>query len=274
MPDDLQEDILVPEPGAMFTCTCTNDDGSICNKSFKSYVQLHAHMVHSRAGGHGERPVHALAAVTNACPWCKHKFASRCTSKEHSVEVHVGGKARHVNPEIVPSATLDCPVCQHSCAGWVILLRMTIPLRSLSGKRGMRMCSKRLKVGSATCWLFLVLGMAAPSWLITGLAHPPPARRPRLEGSANGFSPEAQKKLLVLLAKTVLKHSLDRREMQSAVLTALIANRDSDLTSAATSVTQGRNARAADLRKAGKIVSWSPWQTPCAPVGCSCDLRR
>lgn len=93
-----KEDILVPEPGAMFTCTCANDDGSICNKSFKSYVQLLAHMVHSRAGSHGERPVHALAAVTIACPWCKHKFASRCASKELSVEVHVGGQGSTCKP--------------------------------------------------------------------------------------------------------------------------------------------------------------------------------
>ena len=259
MPDDLQEDILVPEPGAMFTCTCTNDDGSICNKSFKSYVQLHAHMVHSRACSRGERPVHALAAVTNACPRCKHKFASRCTSKEHSVEVHVGGKARHVNPEIVPPATLDCPVCQHSCPGWVILLRMTIPLRSLSGKRGMRMCSKRLKVGSVTFWLFLVLGMAAPSWLITGLAHLPPARRNRLEGSAMVPHPKLRRnfwfcwpRLCSNTPLTVVRCKVPcwQHWLPTETVTSLVA---------ATSVTQGRNTRAADLRKAGKIVSWSPW---------------
>ena len=112
------------------------------------------------------------------------------------------------------------------------------------------MCSKRLKVVSATCWV--VSGMAAPSWLITGSAQQPPARRPRLEPPADGFSAESQKKLVVLLAKTVLKHSLDLRELQSAVLTTLIANRDSDLTSTATSATQGHNTRASDLRKAGK----------------------
>eukprot|EP00438_Fugacium_kawagutii_P013559 Skav234763 [mRNA] locus=scaffold2396:7743:8381:- [translate_table: standard] len=93
--------------------------------------------------------------------------------------------------------------------------------------------------------------MAAPSWLITGSAQQPPARRPRL-APPDGFSAESQKKLLVLLAKTVFKHALDLRELQSAVLTTLIANRDSDLTSAATSATQGQNTRASDLRKAGK----------------------
>lgn len=73
-----------------------------------------------------------------------------------------------------------------------------------------------------------------------------------VEGPADGFSHEAQKKLLVLLAKTVLKHPLDLRELQSSVLTTLIANRDSDLTSAATPATQGHNACATALQKAGK----------------------
>ena len=117
---DLQQDILVPQPDDMFTCTCTNDDGSICNKSFGSYVQLRAHMVHSRAGNHGERPVHALAAVTNACPWCKHKFASRLSAAHHINRAFCrgacGGQGSTFNPALVPPVTLDCPVCQQSCA--------------------------------------------------------------------------------------------------------------------------------------------------------------
>eukprot|EP00438_Fugacium_kawagutii_P013560 Skav234764 [mRNA] locus=scaffold2396:8425:10814:- [translate_table: standard] len=127
MPDaDLQQDILVPEPDAIFTCTCTNDDGSICNKTFGSYVQLWAHMVHSRAGSHGERPVHALAAVTNACPWCKHKFASRPSAAHHINRAFCrgacGGRGSTFNPELLPLVTLDCPECQQSCTDVEALL--------------------------------------------------------------------------------------------------------------------------------------------------------
>ena len=127
-------DVLVPEPDAMFTFTCTNDDGSICNKSFESYVQLRAHMVHSRAGSHGERPVHAFAAVTNACPWCKHKFASKLSAAHHIKRAlcrgACGGQGSTFYPEIVPTATFDCPVCQQQG----ILLRINTPLTFVNCK--------------------------------------------------------------------------------------------------------------------------------------------
>ena len=121
----------------------------------------------------------ALGASTNLLRNC----LLLTTSKKHSVEVHMGGKARHLTPRLChqPHWIVLCvsiPVLMLMLC-WVILLRMTIPRRSLSGKPGMRMCSKRLKVGSATCWLSLLSHMAAPSWLITGSVQPPPARRPR-----------------------------------------------------------------------------------------------
>ena len=93
--------------------------------------------------------------------------------------------------------------------------------------------------------------MSQPAWLITGAATAPPARRPRVEQKSE-ISAETQKKLLILLSRSVLKHSLDIRELQSAILRTLLANKDSDLVSAATSATQGHNSKATELRRDNK----------------------
>ena len=93
--------------------------------------------------------------------------------------------------------------------------------------------------------------MSQPAWLITGAATAPPARRPRVEQKSE-ISAETQKKLLILLSRSVLKHSLDIRGLQSAILRTLLANKDSDLVSAATSATQGHNSKATELRRDNK----------------------
>ena len=56
----------------------------------------------------------------------------------------------------------------------------------------------------------------------------------------------------ILLSRTILKHSLDIRELQSAVLRTLLANQDSDIVSAATSATQAHDATATELRRDNK----------------------
>ena len=67
----------------------------------------------------------------------------------------------------------------------------------------------------------VVKAMSQPAWLITGAATAPPARRPRVEPTSE-VSAETQKKLLILLPGSVLKHSLDIRELQSAILRTLV----------------------------------------------------
>lgn len=193
----------------------------------------------------------ALGANTNLL----HDCLLLITSTEHSVEVHVVGKARHLTLRlchrphwIVLCVSIPVLVLMRC---WLILLRMTILLLSFSGKQEMPMHSKRLKVLSATRWL--VSGMAAPSWLITGSAQQPPARRPRRGRSYGWLLSRISEKTSGSAGQDCAQtFPADLRELQSAVLTTLIANRDSDLTSAATSATQGHNTRASDLCKARK----------------------
>lgn len=99
------------------------------------------------------------------------------------------------------------------------------------------------------------IAMATPSWLLGagGQSGGPPARRQRVDPPPSAITADNQKKLTILLAKTVLKSCADIRELQSAVLTTLLIPKDTSVVAAMTAATQEHNTKASDLRKAGKL---------------------
>ena len=92
-----------------------------------------------------------------------------------------------------------------------------------------------------------------PSWLLGGGAEGPASQRRRFDPPASSLTVENQKKLVLLMAKAVLKNSLDIRELQSAVLTTLIIDKGVEVVKAAVASTQAHNSKASELRAAGKI---------------------
>ena len=99
------------------------------------------------------------------------------------------------------------------------------------------------------------IAMAAPSWLLGtgGQSGGPPARRQRVDPPPSAITADNQKKLTILLAKTVLKSCADIRELQSAVLTTLLIPKDTSVVAAMTAATQEHNTKASELRKASKL---------------------
>ena len=88
-PPQRDEDIVMPaNVESEFVCSCIDAYGHVCGRTFPSYVQLRIHMVHSKKGTHEERPFYAKAAVTDACPWCKHKLSSKVVAEAHQTSLH------------------------------------------------------------------------------------------------------------------------------------------------------------------------------------------
>ena len=120
-PDDASEIFVLPDEHdePVFTCDKKWDDGSCCNKQFSTYAQLRTHIVHTKGGEHGIRPFFATAAVTNICPWCRHRFASRESTKNHIraafLRGHCTGAGSAFNPDILFPKSLACPSCEHVC---------------------------------------------------------------------------------------------------------------------------------------------------------------
>ena len=75
--------------------------------------------------------------------------------------------------------------------------------------------------------------MSAPSWLLgVGDGDGPPFRTQRVDPPAHEIHAENQRKLTVLLAKSVLKNCSDIRELQSAILTTLLIPKDTTVVGA------------------------------------------
>ena len=112
---DPQEVFLVPDD-TPYVCNLLCADGSMCNQKFATQVQLSAHILHSRGGDHGRRPIYSLAAVSNICPWCRCKYSTRVSASHHiKASFERGqctGKGSAFNPGILPPKSLQCPVCQ------------------------------------------------------------------------------------------------------------------------------------------------------------------
>ena len=116
-PPQRDEDIVMPtNVESEFVCSCIDADGNVCGRTFPSYVQLRIHMVHSKGGTHGERPFYAKAAVTNACPWCKHKFSSKVVAASHIKRAFMQGmctgRGSAFGPELIAPTSMQCPVCE------------------------------------------------------------------------------------------------------------------------------------------------------------------
>ena len=95
--------------------------------------------------------------------------------------------------------------------------------------------------------------MSAPSWLLgVGDGDGPPFRRQRVDPPAHEIHAENQRKLTVLLAKSVLKNCSDIRELQSAILTTLLIPKDTTVVGAMSAATQAHNTKATEFRKDGK----------------------
>ena len=86
-----------------------------------------------------------------------------------------------------------------------------------------------------------------------GQSGGPPGRIQRVDPPPSAITANNQKKLTILLAKTVLKSSADIRELQTAVLTTSLIPKDTFVVAAMTAATQEHNNKASELRKAGKL---------------------
>ena len=120
-PGDPADIILLPDDdAAVFTCDRKCSDGSVCNKQFSTYRQLRLHMVHTKDGEHGSsRLVQDLAAVSNVCPWCRNRYASRESAKKHIKEAfnrgYCLGKGSAFNPAVYAPKSMACPLCGETC---------------------------------------------------------------------------------------------------------------------------------------------------------------
>ena len=120
-PGDPADIILLPDDdAAVFICDRKCSDGSVCNKQFSTYRQLRLHMVHTKDGEHGSsRLVQDLAAVSNVCPWCRNRYASRESAKKHMKEAfnrgYCLGKGSAFNPAVYAPKSMACPLCGEIC---------------------------------------------------------------------------------------------------------------------------------------------------------------
>ena len=127
-PPQRDEGIVMPtNVESEFVCSCIDADGNVCGRTFPSYVQLRIHMVHSKGGTHGERPFYAKAAVTNACPWCKHKFSSKVVAASHIKRAFMQGmctgRGSAFGPQLIAPTSMQCPVCEWMAANTSDLLQ-------------------------------------------------------------------------------------------------------------------------------------------------------
>ena len=118
-PQDVEDALLLPAQERSFTCLRKCADGTVCNKTFPRYSQLYTHMVQTKGGEHGERPFFALACVSNICPWCRCKFASRVSASHHIKRAfekgRCAGRGSCVNPALEEPRSLACPACDVHC---------------------------------------------------------------------------------------------------------------------------------------------------------------
>ena len=126
-PGAVDEVLQIDDVEPMHTCQCRCDDGSICRKAFHKYSQLFAHMLHTKGGNHGERPLFSLAAVSNICPWCRCKFASRLSASHHIKNSFIRGRCTGqgscINPPLEMPKSLACPACKEPCESFDALLQ-------------------------------------------------------------------------------------------------------------------------------------------------------
>ena len=105
--------LLVLPDDCPYVCDLLRADGSVWNQKFASQS---AHILHSRGGDHGSRPIYPLAAVSNICPWCRCKYSTRISASQHIKAAfergQCTGKGSAFNPAILPAKSLQCPVCQ------------------------------------------------------------------------------------------------------------------------------------------------------------------
>ena len=118
-PQEVEDALLLPAQERSFTCLRKCADGTVCNKTFPRYSQLYTHMVQTKGGEHGERPFFALACVSNICPWCRCKFASRVSASHHIKRAfekgRCTGRGSCVNPALEEPRSLACPACDVHC---------------------------------------------------------------------------------------------------------------------------------------------------------------
>eukprot|EP00933_Yihiella_yeosuensis_P043677 TRINITY_DN3860_c3_g1_i6.p1 TRINITY_DN3860_c3_g1~~TRINITY_DN3860_c3_g1_i6.p1 ORF type:complete len:236 (-),score=63.13 TRINITY_DN3860_c3_g1_i6:337-987(-) len=101
-----------------------------------------------------------------------------------------------------------------------------------------------------------------PAWLITGRDNGPPPVRARTAEPPH-MQDDVMRQIVVACAKLSLKNSLEVRELQAAIFTAVLLPRDSDIVAAGNSGTKGHHDKAAELRSQGKTVELDRLGAPC-----------
>ena len=96
-----------------YRCECVNEDDTICNLVFRSFVGLQTHV--RRA--HNFASILDRAVVTNQCFWCLSTFASKTVAQEHmrrALRHHrcITDQSRIPYSAVVPDEIV-CPLCPH-----------------------------------------------------------------------------------------------------------------------------------------------------------------